>query len=111
MANEILPKSCDKIVNEAFLNDDIATIDKYFNTIPLPRYDYYIDTAFEEGKEKVAKFLLEKGIRPSLYSKQIGEINGHKDLVKFFEKNYKLRNYIDIRAVHCHIDRTKRIPN
>lgn len=44
---------------------------------------------------------------PSLYAKQMAEINGYINLAKFVESFYPLRNNVSIFDVHCRMDNKK----
>ncbi len=91
------------IIDSAFDNDDTTTINEHFNEIPKSMYNYFIDVALEDGREKMTKFLLSKNIMPSLYAKQIAEINGHISLAKYVESYFDFRNRINIKNVHSNL--------
>ena len=61
-----------------------------------------VDTALEEGDEDMFKFLVnEFKCEPSLYAKQMANINGHHELITWIETmNVPLRNSIGIDKVH-----------
>jgi hypothetical protein len=63
--------------------------------------NYMVDVSLEEGDEKMAKYLIAHyDARPSLYAKQMAEINGHIKLAKLIESLYPLRNSTSIFNVH-----------
>ena len=66
-------------------------------------FNYMVDISLEEGNDKMTKYLINSGARPSLYAKQMAEVNGHTKLAKFVETFYPLRNDVSIASVHCRI--------
>jgi hypothetical protein len=67
-----------------------------------------VDISLENGDEEMTKYLLTKyDAKPSLYAKQMAEINGHIKLAKEIESVYGLRNNVSIKHVHWTMDENK----
>jgi hypothetical protein len=76
----------------------------------LPGYgNYHIDVAIETGNTDMSKYLVNDfNCQPSLYAKQMGRINGHKELVDWIDKFTEQRNNVGIDIVHRHYSKEKR---
>ncbi len=62
---------------------------------------YLIDIATEEGDMATLKRIYrEFGIKPSLYAKQISQINGHNEIVMYIDEHIGTRNTISVKKVH-----------
>jgi hypothetical protein len=67
--------------------------------------NYMVDVSLEEGDDEITKHLiLNYKAKPSLYAKQMAEINGYIKLAKFVETFCELRNNVSIASVHCKIN-------
>lgn len=92
-------------LQDAFKENDKEKI-KYLTTKfglkmqPMP-CNLFVDSALEDGKDEMTKFLIsEFKCEPSLYAKQMAQINGHHSLALWTEVYGKLRNNTDIKSVH-----------
>lgn len=67
--------------------------------------NFMVDVSLEEGDDKMTRHLISNyGAQPSLYAKQMAEINGHTKLAKLVETFYPLRNNVSIAHVHRRMD-------
>lgn len=87
---------------QAYKAGDIGTLQKIRAQIGLPGKEMMIDDAVEEGKISMASYLIKEcGTCPSLYSVQMGLINGHNSTVSLALSHCPaLRNDTDIKTVH-----------
>ena len=72
--------------------------------------NYMVDVSLEEGDGEMTKYLIHKfDAKPSLYAKQMAEINGHITLAKEIESYYELRNAVSIAHVHRKMGKDKKM--
>lgn len=66
---------------------------------------FSVDISLENGDYEMFKYLVNNfNAHPSLYSKQMANINGHNQLITFMESmNVPLRNDIGIYQVHYNV--------
>lgn len=98
-------------LHEAYEEHDINKI-KYLSDnfeLNLPgNGNYYIDKAIEEGNIEMVKFLVnEFNCQPSLYAKQMANINGHTSLLTWIDTYATQRNNIGIDSVHRRFNKTQ----
>ena len=74
--------------------------DSYRIGLPMPLM--FIDVSLEEGDMELFKYFLNDcKLQPSLYAKQMANINGHKSLITYMEvMGTVLRNSVNIMQVH-----------
>lgn len=67
---------------------------------------YFVDVSLEEGDKEMTQFLINKlNAQPSLYAKQMAEINGHSELAKYVDHFGTFRNQTSIASVHRRRDK------
>lgn len=78
--------------------DQIKIIHSQLNNANLY---YLVDVSLEEGDKGMTQFLINNlNAQPSLYAKQMAEINGHVELAKYVESFGTFRNQASIASVH-----------
>lgn len=84
-------------------------LNQQFNVSLPTQGNYHVDVAVENGNEQMAKFLVsEFNCQPSLYSKQMAEINGHVGLAQYMNSFVGQRNDTSVAIVHRRYnDKTK----
>jgi len=95
-------------MHDAYTENNIDKL-KYLNNnfgLRLPTLGcYHVDVSIEEGNDNMAKFLVtDFKCAPSLYAKQMSQINGHTDLVTWVDANSIQRNDIGIQNIHGRYD-------
>ena len=93
-----------KAMDDAFEQSDIPKLDylnKKFGLTLRSNGDYHVDVAVEEGKEDMAKFLIQSfGCKPSLYAKQMALAGGHSKLFLWVDAFGIERNHTALHNVH-----------
>lgn len=85
----------------AFKNNDYEKMKYCHEKLKIPISEYMIDEATENGNMEMVKFLtFNYNKKPSLYAKQMAEINGHKTMSLWIDKFAGIRNNVDISSVH-----------
>lgn len=86
-------------MEEAFKNNDFKTLKQY--KMPQGYCNLFVDSSLEDGNETMTKFLINQfKCQPSLYAKQMAQINGHQKLSLWVESYGTLRNNTNIKSVH-----------
>lgn len=106
MEQDAKPKTDQELFFEAWSSNNYESMESFRNK--KINTDYAVDVSLEEGNEKMTKYLLSiYNAKPSLYAKQMAEVNGHIQLAKYVESLFPLRNQISIANVHRKIDANK----
>jgi hypothetical protein len=100
MIDDIYTNMAFEPVQKAFLNNDIERM-KHWKHIPEIKCNSFVDYSIETGNVDMAKFLINTyNCKPSLYAKQMANINGHKSLVSWTNENSTQRDTPDIKSVY-----------
>lgn len=86
---------------DSFKKKDINKL-QFLERIGLPMPLMFIDVSLEEGDMELFKYFLNDcKLQPSLYAKQMANINGHHSLITYMEvMGTVLRNSVNIMQVH-----------
>ena len=86
---------------DAFKKKDINKL-QFLERVGLPMPIMFIDVSLEEGDMELFKYFLNDcKLLPSLYAKQMANINGHHSLITYLEVwGTPLRNSVSIMQVH-----------
>lgn len=100
--HEERPFNNSKRLSEILLNvSDVGKI-KFFNEdLKInTNLEFIIDTSIENGNFPMVEYLIKRGMKYSLYAKQMAMVNGFYNIVLYVETFGKIRNNIGIDKVH-----------
>lgn len=96
-------------MEEAFKNGNQEEM-KLQGKLSTGQCNLFVDISLEEGNDSMTKFLINHfGCQPSLYAKQMAQINGHDKLALWAESHGILRNHTSYKSVHYNYKRLEQL--